>query len=318
MFTLYGRMCQLERWLRQMVYLELRARFGIEWTEEVRSEFRRQQDLSITYMPNTDQKDPLAYVDLSYLFNLTTKHSELFEKIIPPTLSSGVRHDEILRIRHRVAHFRAPHQDDIDRVRQYLRDMEQGSFISVASFNQRHRVAENSQSPLASCIFDPNTSFGYLVQHAANNKGLGISLETSRRPWRSESIQPNGQGTLWHFNIWTDRSSFDIPRLWRKAQGRPALEYLVFLEVNFSNSLTFTFSGADAEADIARHSEEFLRYALNAQTPRETRYDLTTRTRLTRMDPRILTDTAWNVIDSSTVPVSMFGAGGGVQETPDW
>jgi hypothetical protein len=42
------------------------------------------------------------------------------------------------------------------------------------------------------------------------------------------------------------------------------------------------------------------------------------RDRARRIDYRVLCRTGWNIVDESTLPITNFGAGGGVQFAPPW
>ncbi len=42
------------------------------------------------------------------------------------------------------------------------------------------------------------------------------------------------------------------------------------------------------------------------------------RRRLRDVDYRLLAGSGWSIVDESTVPITMFGAGGGVEAPPRW
>jgi hypothetical protein len=64
---LYSRWWQLETWLRQLVYVELRAKEGINWESLVPSikQNRSARDARAPYMGTSDQDNPFAYLDFS-------------------------------------------------------------------------------------------------------------------------------------------------------------------------------------------------------------------------------------------------------------
>src|SRR3954471_5062914 len=75
----YARWWQLETWLRQLVYLEFRAKWGIDWTDHlVPAKFRRKgrnttavnratKDSANTYMATPDSTNVVSYMDVSIL-----------------------------------------------------------------------------------------------------------------------------------------------------------------------------------------------------------------------------------------------------------
>src|SRR5262245_11552333 len=81
----YARLWQLETWLRQMVYVELRAAFGNEWQQQVGGQPTRSltADLHLTHMP-TPEQNPISYVTFSSLQRTIDKHWALFATYLPP------------------------------------------------------------------------------------------------------------------------------------------------------------------------------------------------------------------------------------------
>lgn len=80
-FALYGRWWQLETWLRTLVYLELRARYGREWTIKLdeRASGRAEADAVRRYMRTPDSENPMAYLDVGRLFTMIADDWDLFE-----------------------------------------------------------------------------------------------------------------------------------------------------------------------------------------------------------------------------------------------
>jgi hypothetical protein len=63
----YARLWQFETWLRRLVYVELRAFAGDNWTSTVRcAERSKDADKRLTHMP-TPEDDPLSYAQFSEL-----------------------------------------------------------------------------------------------------------------------------------------------------------------------------------------------------------------------------------------------------------
>src|SRR4051794_7882071 len=83
--TTYVRLWQLETWLRQMVYVELRAKFGRGWQQEIAALPTRSltNDLRLTHMPTREQF-PVSYIDFSVLLRTIDNHWDLFNPYLPP------------------------------------------------------------------------------------------------------------------------------------------------------------------------------------------------------------------------------------------
>lgn len=63
----YARLFQFEHWLREMTYVELKARFANEWTACIDSWQRHfKADKELTHMPTTAES-PLSYITFSQL-----------------------------------------------------------------------------------------------------------------------------------------------------------------------------------------------------------------------------------------------------------
>ena len=72
----------------------------------------------------------------------------LFEPYLPPQNLWDAKMEELQQIRHRVAHFRVGHEDDQRRVKQVLRDIDDGFWRFCASYNEHHPVLPASKDPI--------------------------------------------------------------------------------------------------------------------------------------------------------------------------
>ena len=105
--ALYARWWQLETWLRQLAYVELRARDGRQWDQAVRAASGRQsQDAQFRHMTSTDTENPLAYLDYSQLQDLIERNWAQFAPALIRQPSWAARQEELARIRHRIGHVR--------------------------------------------------------------------------------------------------------------------------------------------------------------------------------------------------------------------
>lgn len=136
----YARWWQIETYLREIVYTELRARYGSDWTEHLNPGVpnRAERDRINSYMASADAEDVLAYADASVLFELIEGQWELFGEMLPPEQRWSGMIDTMLAVRHRIAHCRRPHRDDLSRLEQWLRDLEGGARVFYGAYASTH------------------------------------------------------------------------------------------------------------------------------------------------------------------------------------
>ena len=105
----YARLWQFETWLRRMVYFELRALKGEDWSQDVPAAAGPfEADKALTHMP-TPEMSALRYLSLSQLTKLVRGQWRCFEGYLPPQALWDAKLAEISQIRHRSAHFRVGH-----------------------------------------------------------------------------------------------------------------------------------------------------------------------------------------------------------------
>jgi hypothetical protein len=136
--AIFMRWWQLETWLRELVYVELRSMYGADWDARVTASAGRQkQDAKYLHMSSADNDNPLAYLDYSQLLQVIEAHDAQLRYALLEAGSWAGRQEELKRIRHRIGHMRKPHPDDLARLEQTLRDLERGAYIACASYNDR-------------------------------------------------------------------------------------------------------------------------------------------------------------------------------------
>jgi hypothetical protein len=182
---LYARWWQLETWLRQLAYVELRARDGQQWDQAVLAASGRQsQDAQFRHMASADTENPLAYLDYSQLIDVIGRNWEQFEPALIRRSSWDSRQEELLRIRHRIGHVRRPHGDDLNRIEQALRDLEQGAFIACASCNRQAAPdAGDHADAVTTGWIARRHKVAALIDHADNQYDTSVVIRLSRRPW---------------------------------------------------------------------------------------------------------------------------------------
>jgi hypothetical protein len=145
---LYARLWQLERWLREMVYVELKVKKGASWINFNKTKRTYEADKELTHIPTADQ-NPLNYTTFSDLTKLIGNNWDLFSTYLPPQVNWNVKIEEIVHIRNRVAHFRQGHSDDLDRLIQLMRDIDLGFWKFCTDYNDMQPILPPDSDPVS-------------------------------------------------------------------------------------------------------------------------------------------------------------------------
>jgi len=200
----YSRLWQLETWLRRLVYLELHSFQGDNWSKLVHvSDVPLDMDKRLKHMP-TPESDPLSYVEFSELRRIIREHWPLFEPYLPPKKLWEAKLEEVEQIRHRVAHFRIGHEDDLARVIQLLRDIDNGFWRFCTSYNQSHSVLPQSDDPVVQHFLplDPlpwrevKDNQWARVGSIDQREYFGMTVEAICRLWATWSVPVAGKEGL--------------------------------------------------------------------------------------------------------------------------
>lgn len=189
--AIYSRLWQFEIWLRHMVYVELCAKYGEDWSNhlEGNSTYAKTSDESLTHMHAPEKMD-LSYVTFGALTKTITKEWDLFSCYLPKQSIWNARIEEVSQIRNRVAHFRRGNDDDFPRVIQLLRDVDQGFFKFCTSLNRSLYPLSTDRNDPIICYFsplnpyvgrDPSIAPNSIYDHFANS--FEIKFEIISRPW---------------------------------------------------------------------------------------------------------------------------------------
>jgi hypothetical protein len=152
----YARLWQFETWLRRLVYVQLRSLDGDAWEtkiETAKTKTPKKHDKDLTHMP-TSEDDVLSFVQLSELKRIVADHWNLFASYLPPQSIWDAKLTEVMASRHRVAHFRSLHRDDLARVKQFLRDIDNGFWRICTSYNAPSPVLPQSEDPVVEHFLD--------------------------------------------------------------------------------------------------------------------------------------------------------------------
>jgi hypothetical protein len=247
--VLYGRWWQLETYLREVVYTELRACHGAAWIEQLGqgATSRAQRDELNAYMASADAGDALAYLDVSRLFELISRRWELFEPVLIPKVRWDGLMDEMRQVRHRVAHCRRPHPDDIQRLELALRTLEHGARNFYGAYTTTHAAVKLGRDPVVRAWgAGKHPAAQRLLKHAERQYDVRMRLSWSRRPWahRKAGKVTGESGLLWHVN-WILGGRELVPGAWWHRLAEPVRELIVHALASGPHGLTVTFAAVD-------------------------------------------------------------------------
>lgn len=183
----------------------------------------------------TPEDEVLSFIQLSELQRVITNHWRLFEAYLPPKTIWEAKLEEVIAIRHRIAHFRSLHQDDLPRIRQFLRDIDQGFWRFCTSYNDTHPVLPQTNDAVVA-HFLPFDLFPWSkvhdnkwarIGHADPAERFAMTVETLGMPWATWDVPIAGRpGFLYDVSI-TARGTrhYDYHRLlqWTKLQHKHAV-----------------------------------------------------------------------------------------------
>lgn len=250
----YGRWWQLETFLREVAYVELRARWGEAWTDHLTKTApkRAAKDTVNAYMASADAGELLAYADISDLFRLIEDQWHLFANVLlPKERWAGTAH--LLRdVRNRNAHCRRPHRDDPARLKQTLRDLDAGARF-YSSYLHACPPSNTSLDPVVRAWVDgEHPTARRLLKHAENQYEVRFQLRYSVRPWASRPAADTITGTsgvLWHAEWYTSSREVPVVKLWDRLSERGDDDRLVHL-LHDGWTIVATFPAIDAPEQI--------------------------------------------------------------------
>lgn len=280
----YCLLYQLERWLREMVYLELKSHFGGDWWGEAEQALKRskaggipagrslQADKRHPHM-STPENDPLWFLSFDSLVKIIfdRKLWRFFEKYLTTKKLVRAKFEEIAPIRNRIAHYRALHKDDVSRVAAVLRDVDEGFWRFCTSYNNdswfvppytRDPIFKQfaARQHLGAARVSPGT---YAVVGMLIGVDVNVELRFSARlSARLRKTKIVGQaGCLYDFTFSTahhhDGSEIlDYPRILSATRGYH--ETAIHIALNsFQNRLRVTFPAVVPSDNIIRAAEKF-------------------------------------------------------------
>lgn len=253
----HGRWWQLESWLREVVYVELRAKYGADWTKHLQGQAsnRAAGDEVNAYMASADAGELLAYADVTDLSRLIDDQWDLFSPLLPPKPRWQGTVDELRDLRNRSAHCRRPHRDDLSRIEQVLRDLDEGgAWTFYATYLDTHAAQCDKDSLVRDWVEGRHLDASRLLKHAERQYDVRFRLAHSRRPWaesRDQGVMSGTAGVLWHATWIVGGRDISITELWSHLNRHKSVgDLLVHLVVD-PGTITATFSAVDDPADIA-------------------------------------------------------------------
>jgi hypothetical protein len=265
-FRAFLRLYQLETWTREMVYLELKAYYGLDWWNEAESALRRARipvHLTERYLArdkrhphiSTPENDPLWFISFDSLLKVIfdPKHWKLFKSYFTTKGLLRMRLEEILPIRNRVAHCRSLHTYDVDRLNQFMRDFDQGFWRFCTSYGDQYQFTNTLAK---------NDVYSYFMTAKKEN----INLFYSMRPYvrgRKPKVQL-GPDFIYDFTVYTRYPSryFDYERILKYTRSVHRFVLHIMLDGS-QHSLRVTFPSTLSSKTIIEAAERFADVAHN-------------------------------------------------------
>lgn len=259
------RLYQLETWIREMVYLELKSYYGMNWLAEVEAVLRRAK-LNITLASkyaakdkkhqhiSTAENDLLWYMSFDSLLKIIydKKMWRLFASYFTTKKVFRVRFEEILPIRNRVAHCRALHSYDVDRLSQFLRDFDQGFWRFLSSYGDEYAFVNKLEN---------NT----VVQHFKATQEADLYINYSVRPYVKRAPNPQlGPGFNYDITISTRYREryFQYDRILKGTRSWHKYVLHILMD-SFQHSVRVTFPGTLDGPTVIEAVERFMQVAHN-------------------------------------------------------
>lgn len=196
---LYARLWQLEKWLREMVYVELKTKKGKNWFKFTTTKKTYEEDKLLTHIATTDD-NPLGYITFPELLKIIGNNWGLFSCYLPPRNIWEVKVIEIIHIRNRIAHFRSTNKYDIDRLIQFLRDIDKGLWVFCTDYNDLHPILPPERDVVAKKYLDLDPfSFKEIAPNQWARVGVAprelsytLSINFMKRKWAEDTKEIAG------------------------------------------------------------------------------------------------------------------------------
>jgi hypothetical protein len=194
------------------------------------------------------------YTDVSRLFDLVEHYwKECRHGIgMPLDVWKGRRY-ELEQIRHRKAHCRRPHRDDVDRIEQTLRDLEPAASKTLRLYVDWTEVNPDLDDPVVRDWIGRDHEKSHLVEHGFKNKGIDFHLAVSARPWadREATIVSGTPGYWWVLWVVLHDQHMFIDDFVRESAVRSSLPLIGHIIQPSDHFLYVTFPSVGNATDIS-------------------------------------------------------------------
>lgn len=270
----YARLWQFETWLRRLVYVQLRAMDGDRWEAKInasKTKAPKDNDKSLTHMP-TAEDDVLSFVQMSELKRVVSENWHFFESYFPPKAIWDAKLTEIVAIRHRIAHFRSLHCDDLARITQFLRDLDSGFWRFCTSYNDAKPVLPQSVDPVVQNFLhldlfpwcETSDAHWARIGSADPSERFTVTVEILQMPWAEWKVPIAGEkGFLYDVLIYArGQRHLDYKQLLRSTSAiHKHLVYMCF--DGGAKSLRFTVPACLGAVAVIDMIEQFHEASMN-------------------------------------------------------
>lgn len=309
--ALYARWWQLESWLREVLYLELVALFGPAWRDEVDAKFldyMAKDDL--VHMQSADNSALITYTDFGFVLSAINDHywDQMSYALLDRDVWLG-RAKELRGIRNRMAHCRRPHASDLARLEQTLSDLEHGAFESYASMKRWVHVSRSDINPALYPWFtqDHDDRDG-LINHADAQYHTRIRVGYSRRPSATSGVPVGRASYLYHIKIHVGSGTVRARDVWDQLSRFQDDLAFVLIDQYSVEVILPALLNPQRLADASHQSLVAVLQSLDRlEEPSVDEGDGWHR-RQGDLDWRVKTRTGWNIVDDTTVPITIFDA----------
>ena len=269
---LYARLWQLEKWLREMVYIELKTMKGRNWFNFNKTKGTYEADKAFKHIPTSDD-NPLSYTTFPELSKLIKNNWNLFSEYLPPQQIWEVKLDEIIHIRNRVSHFRKGHKDDIDRLLQLMRDIDNGFWKFCTDYNNLQPILPAERDIVAKKYVDLDPfSFKEIAPNEWAKIGMApqglkyiVSINSIRRRWAEKAeIIDKTSGYIYDFNIHLrDNRQFNYSNF-LEASSKFKADIIHICLDTFSSSIRVTIPSVIGSNKVCEIIDDLIVFSENA------------------------------------------------------
>jgi hypothetical protein len=182
--AIMARWWQLETYLRTLAYIQLHGLFGSSMGSEFqKAKSRLDRANEHRYMASADDGYLPSQFDVGALLDLIDLHWDQcqFGIGLPKAVWLG-RVKELVPIRHRLAHCRRPHVDDVVRIDQLLRDLEPAANRVLRAYTDWSEVDAGMADPVVDDSVRLQHEDAHLVEHGRERCGIDFSLRAVSLP----------------------------------------------------------------------------------------------------------------------------------------